>query len=175
MKQLYLYTFDIITLCYISLPSWPNINTLCSMADCERFSVRVDHRVQILATYAIVHVPTCSASVLPSAGKLWNWSNYICIHPSCIAHKTILSNTITHFKQELNRITAEKTFGTLCKLWYSSISTRVNFAVHLLAIPLRNGRPPVQISAHNPDVFIKSFHLFLSHGNVNRMPQIRLW
>jgi len=78
------------------------------MADCERFSVRVDHRVQSLATYYTEHVPACSASVLPSAGKLWNWSNYIFIHPSCIAHKTSLSNKVTHFKQELNIITAEK-------------------------------------------------------------------
>jgi hypothetical protein len=31
--------FDVIMLLYISLPSWPNINTLCTMVDRERFSV----------------------------------------------------------------------------------------------------------------------------------------
>ena len=47
MRQLYLYMFDVIVLFFISLPGWPNINTLCTMVDCERFSAfRVDHGVQ---------------------------------------------------------------------------------------------------------------------------------
>jgi len=43
MKQYYFYTSDVITLFYISLPSQPNIYTVCAMADGERLSVfRVD-------------------------------------------------------------------------------------------------------------------------------------
>ena len=42
MKQ-----FDVIMPFYISLLSWPNINTLCTTVNGERFSVfRVDHCVQ---------------------------------------------------------------------------------------------------------------------------------
>jgi len=41
---------DFIMLLYISLPSLPNINTLCTMVGRERFSVfSVHHRVQSLA------------------------------------------------------------------------------------------------------------------------------
>jgi hypothetical protein len=47
MKQLYFYMSDIITLLYTALPNWPNINTLYTVADRERFSVfRVDHLVR---------------------------------------------------------------------------------------------------------------------------------
>jgi len=42
-----IYTFDVILLLYISLPIWPTINTPCTTADRERFSVfRGDNRVQ---------------------------------------------------------------------------------------------------------------------------------
>jgi len=42
MQQL----FVVIMLFYISLPTWPNVNTLCSMVDGERFYVfRVDYWV----------------------------------------------------------------------------------------------------------------------------------
>ena len=47
MKQLYFHMFDVIMLFYISLSSWPNINTLCTVVDRERLSVfTVDHWVQ---------------------------------------------------------------------------------------------------------------------------------
>ena len=48
MKQLYFYTFDVIMPFYISLLSWPNINTLCTTVNGERFSIfRVDHCLKI--------------------------------------------------------------------------------------------------------------------------------
>jgi hypothetical protein len=44
MKLLYFYTFDVITLFYISLLSWPNVYTLWTMVERERFSViKVHH------------------------------------------------------------------------------------------------------------------------------------
>jgi hypothetical protein len=46
MKQLHFYMFGFLTLFYISLPSWPNINTLFPTVDREIFSVLVDHWVQ---------------------------------------------------------------------------------------------------------------------------------
>ena len=46
MKHSYFCMFDVIMLFYISLPSWPNMNTLCTAVDGEMFSVvRADHRV----------------------------------------------------------------------------------------------------------------------------------
>jgi hypothetical protein len=43
MGPLYFYVFDVIMLFYISLSSWPNINTLCTVVGREGFSVfRVD-------------------------------------------------------------------------------------------------------------------------------------
>jgi len=38
MKRTF-YMFDVITLFYILLRSWQNINALCTIVDCERFSV----------------------------------------------------------------------------------------------------------------------------------------
>jgi hypothetical protein len=47
MKQLYFCVSDVTMLICISLPILPNIDTLCTMIDRERFSVfRVGHRVQ---------------------------------------------------------------------------------------------------------------------------------
>jgi hypothetical protein len=47
MKQLYFYMFGVISLLYISLPIWPNINTLCTVVDREKFYVfLVGHWVQ---------------------------------------------------------------------------------------------------------------------------------
>ena len=37
MKQLYFYMFYVIMLLYISLPGWPNINTLCIVVDGKDF------------------------------------------------------------------------------------------------------------------------------------------
>ena len=46
MIEWYFYMFDVM-LFYISLPSWPNNNTLCITVAHGRFSVlRVDHRGQ---------------------------------------------------------------------------------------------------------------------------------
>ena len=39
MNQLFFYMLDVIIQFYIYLSSWPNINTLCTMVDRERFSM----------------------------------------------------------------------------------------------------------------------------------------
>jgi hypothetical protein len=38
MKRTF-YMFDVIMLLYILLRGWPNVNTLCTVVDRERFSV----------------------------------------------------------------------------------------------------------------------------------------
>jgi hypothetical protein len=57
MKQLYFYMFNVVVLIYISLPSWPNINTSCTMVDRKRFSV-FKIRPLSLGTYALDRAAT---------------------------------------------------------------------------------------------------------------------
>ena len=54
MKELHFYMFDVITLFYISLFIWTNINISCTMVDSGSFAVfRVDHWVYSLATFEL--------------------------------------------------------------------------------------------------------------------------